>query len=72
MNNKKFPFGTRGIWHRCASEERKAKDVPVVVLEHLSDGTMYIFTFEKAPTLTHRTATIFESAFTPTRRVVIH
>ena len=66
MATKKFVFGQKGIWHRSASEHRKAKDIPCVVLEDL--GVLYIFTFDKKEkNLTGRTATIFHSDFTPTK-----
>ena len=65
----KYKFGDRGIWHRPKSERKKAKDIPVVVLEQVKvgdAGLLYIFTYEKPMprNLTYRTATIFPSDFT--------
>lgn len=64
----KYFFGQKGIWHKPASENTKAKDIPAVILEETKEGVIYIFTFEPilkgANNLTYRTATIFPSDFT--------
>jgi hypothetical protein len=68
---KKFKFGDRGIWHAPASIENKIpkRDLPCRVLEHNDDGTLYLFLDKPYrrgwKNLTHRTATCFESDFTP-------
>jgi hypothetical protein len=65
---KDLLFGTKGIWHKPASEEEKARDIPAVILEVLENGTVYIFTFDKkAKCLTDRTATIFDCDFSITK-----
>lgn len=70
MKKKTFyNFGDRGIWHCPASEQRKAQDIPAVVLEQTKEGCLYIFTdrpiIRGYNNLTYRTATITPSDFTP-------
>ena len=62
-------FGTRGIWHKPASERTKKQDVPAIVLEQLPEGGIYIFTLKPHlrgyKNIHGRIATIFPSDFTP-------
>ena len=61
---QKLNFGQKGIWHKPASEEKKAKNIKAVVLEQTPEGLLYIFTYDRSEkTLTGRTATIFPSDF---------
>ena len=68
--NKKYVFGTRGIWRMPANEERgyKEKEMPCTVLEQTPDGILYIFTDKPMrpgfKNLTGRTASILPSDFT--------
>ena len=65
---EKYTFGVKGIWHKPASENTQARDIPATVLEAKKMGVIYIFTTEPIirgyDSLTNRTATIFPSNFT--------
>lgn len=63
-----YKFGTKGIWHKPASENTKARDIPATILQHFENGVIYLFTQEgvggKHDTLTNRTVTTLLSDFT--------
>lgn len=67
MTKSKFGFGTKGIWHKPASDHGKAAEIPCVVLED-TNGVLYIFTDKPIKkgynNLSYRTATIFSCDFT--------
>lgn len=56
-------FGTRGVWHRPASDHRKEKNVAAIILEKTDGGLLYILTLEKVGNLSSRTWTIPSSDF---------
>ncbi len=67
-----YKFGTKGIWHKPASENTKARNIPAVVLEHHKNGPLYLFTLEPIvkghDNLTNRTVTTLQSDFSPLSR----
>lgn len=59
-------FGTKGVWHKSASDKRKAEDVPVIAIRHWKKmGVLLVYEFESKSThvigLFH---TIFAREFT--------
>jgi hypothetical protein len=64
----KYMFGVKGVWHKSASENTHARDIPATILELNKMGLLYIFTSEPIirgyDSLNNRTATVFADDFT--------